>query len=135
MTCPWVISQNSHYIIDRVSCGALISDIQIVGVNSLSIVKVWTRKNKNHQGLFNSLVLGINESIQSSIYAYSFLPFVSHLQDTTLCSIYVHSQFQWFPIVRMSSQVLSKLIQLLIIGTPFLFPFISHHQDAILGSI
>ena len=27
MTCPWVMSQNSHYYIDRVSCGALISDI------------------------------------------------------------------------------------------------------------
>ena len=28
---PWVMSQNSHYYIDRVSCGALISDIQIGG--------------------------------------------------------------------------------------------------------
>ena len=27
MTCPWVISQNSHYYIDRVSCGALTSDV------------------------------------------------------------------------------------------------------------
>ena len=27
MTCPWVMSQNSHYYIDRVSCGALISYI------------------------------------------------------------------------------------------------------------
>ena len=31
MTCPQVMSQNSHYYIDRVSCGALISDIQIGG--------------------------------------------------------------------------------------------------------
>ena len=27
MTCPWVMSQNSYYYIDRVSCGALIFDI------------------------------------------------------------------------------------------------------------
>ncbi|KAL6321685.1 hypothetical protein AAG906_031194 [Vitis piasezkii] len=31
MTCPWVMSQNSHYYIDRVSCGALISAVYIVG--------------------------------------------------------------------------------------------------------
>ena len=27
MTCPLVMSQNSHYYIDNVSCGALIYDI------------------------------------------------------------------------------------------------------------
>ena len=27
MTCPWVMSQNSHYYIDRVSCGAWIFDV------------------------------------------------------------------------------------------------------------
>ena len=38
---------------------------RLVGVNSLSIVQVWTRKNKNHYGLFNSLVLGITISVYS----------------------------------------------------------------------
>ena len=48
MTCPWVMSQNSHYYIDRVSCGALIFDIYIlVGVNSLSVMKGWTMKSKD----------------------------------------------------------------------------------------
>ena len=27
MTCPWVMSQNSHYYINRVSCGASISNV------------------------------------------------------------------------------------------------------------
>ena len=27
MTCHWVMSQNSHYYIDRVSCGAWKSDV------------------------------------------------------------------------------------------------------------
>ena len=35
MTCPWVMSQNSHYYIDQVSCGALISDVYIVGESAV----------------------------------------------------------------------------------------------------
>ena len=31
MTCPQVMSQNSHYYIDHLSCGAFIYDIQIGG--------------------------------------------------------------------------------------------------------
>ena len=68
--------------------------------------------------MFNVISFGFHS--QGSHPRFYLSLFVSHLQDTALCSIYVNSQFHWFPIIGMPSQALSKLIRLLIIGTLFL---------------